>query len=169
MTLDMYFLVLGVAFVGTLVFATLADIRSRTVPNFFTLVLVGLFVLWIVPQASIQEVTSALGAMAIALSLTFLLWHFDIVGGADVKIFSACALFAGLEGLAEFAGWTTLVGGLAAIGLLLTAVLRKGPTKAMRDSRNRRIDRASVPYVVAISCGAIITAFNDNWFRLVSA
>jgi prepilin peptidase CpaA len=169
MTVDWYFKALGMAFLATLLFATISDVRSRTVPNYFTLVLLGLFGLWIIPQASVTELGSALGAMAIALSFTFLLWHFDIVGGADVKVFTVCAMFAGLEGLGQFAGWTALVGGLAAIGLLLTAVMRRGPTAAMRDSRNRRTDRASVPYVVAISAGAIITALNDNWFRLVSA
>jgi prepilin peptidase CpaA len=168
MKLDWYFLALGLAFLATLLFATVSDVRQRTVPNQVTLILVALFGLWFLPQASLAELGSAIGAMAIALSITFLLWHFELVGGADVKVFSACALFAGLDGLGQYAGWTALVGGVAAIAMLLTAILRKGPTKAIRDSRNRRIDRASVPYIIAISAGAIITAVNNNWFRIGS-
>jgi prepilin peptidase CpaA len=165
---DWYFLALGLAFLGTLSFATVADIKARTVPNLVSIGLVILFGLWFLPQAGLATLGSALGAFAIALSVTFLLWHFDIIGGADVKVFSACALFAGLDGLGQYASWTALVGGVAACAMLLIAFLRKGPTRAVKDARTGRGGRTSVPYVIAISCGAIITAISENWFRLAA-
>jgi prepilin peptidase CpaA len=161
-----YFLCLGVVFVAVLGFAVLADLRSRQVPNLATIALLGLFILWALPQFSLALVISSVGAFVIALCTTFILWRLDYIGGADVKIFSALALYTGMDGLAGFAGWTAFIGGLVALVLLFSIALRKGPVKAVRDARDRSKVRNSVPYLVAIAGSALIAAFNQDWFRL---
>jgi prepilin peptidase CpaA len=148
-------LAVAAALGGLLLTAAVTDFRVRRIPNWTVIAIIVLFIPAIIFGALTPTVGSALAAAAIGFAVTFALYWFNIFGAGDAKLFSAAALFTGLAGLAQFALFTTLVGGLMAVGVLILrprAVMR-GMTKRGREEGKLR----GIPYGVAIAAGAIIT------------
>ena len=138
------------ALTGVLIWAAVSDIRLRKIPNRTVVFVVGLFVLWAIAGQG-AGLISALEAAAIAFIVTTSLYAFKVLGAGDAKLFSAAALFAGLNHLALFALVTTLVGGAIAV-----ASLARNPTRAlvMFTLKGNGDYGRGVPYGVAIAIGA---------------
>jgi len=133
--------------------AALTDIIWRRIPNWIVIALLGLYFLTLALGVAPSTWSSALGAAAIVLVATYILFHLGVFGAGDAKLFSAVALFTGLGNLAEFALMTVLIGGLMALGVLVLYPKRvmRGLTAAGRAKNTGR----GVPYGVAIALGGI--------------
>jgi prepilin peptidase CpaA len=142
--------------------ATISDCRHRLIPNWVSLGLVLAFV----PYGLLHLESTAFLLAIMAAGLLFLLasipFHVGWLGGGDVKLLAAGALWTGWDGLLDLLILTTLVGGLIALGMLagrLAARLRaRGRTGAEH--------MASVPYGVAISAAIVwttLTAHTGGW------
>ena len=108
-----------VLFVAILLAAAISDAMRRKIPNWTVLALVGLFIVAAVLKLTPTDPWWALGAAGIAFVVTYGLYHFDIIGAGDAKLFTAAALFAGMKFLPLFALLTALAGGLYAVGFVL--------------------------------------------------
>jgi prepilin peptidase CpaA len=102
-----------------LLLAAAYDLRSRRVPN----VLVGVAaVAGLIAQSragGVSSIASGGAAAAVAIALLFPFWKRGGLGGGDVKLAGAVALWVGLRSLPTFALGTALAGGVTALTCLL--------------------------------------------------
>jgi len=153
------------------------DVRFRVIPNIVPAGLVAVFACYAAVALSLGDLPGHLAA-AVALFLpAFLLWSRGLVGGGDVKLMTATALWAGLGDLGGFLLFTALAGGVLALAQALRAhwlmtlaatvpglgsvvsTLTAGeqtPTHAdVEPSTPPRPDRPTIPYGVAIATGGL--------------
>ena len=99
--------------------AAVTDLRSRRIPNQISLVLAGLALVRIGMALAAGVGWSAAGLDLVAAVAVFALgacaFRLAILGGGDVKLIAAGALWFGLAGLAPFLLTTVLAGGLLAM------------------------------------------------------
>lgn len=152
-----------------LLFAAVADIRARIIPNRYPAAILLLF-----PAAAafgtFPDWPWHLLVFAASFAVCLGLFAAGLLGGGDAKLLPATALWAGPEVLPVFLLITATAGGVLALALLARHRLQ---TPA-------RIDGASaspptVPYGVAIAAGGavvaaqpLLNAFSPGW-SVVSA
>lgn len=149
-------------FTAGLLAAALSDHLSRRIPNGVVIGLVALYVAALAAGVAPTTAASGLGAAAITLAVTYPLFHFNVFGAGDAKLFTAAALYAGLPRLGTFALITVLVGGAIALGIIIFR-----PGRAIRAMTTRRRDpneKSGIPYGVAIALGALATAWMTPGF-----
>lgn len=137
-----------------LVLAAIEDIRARRISNNLSLMLLGLFtvraMVGIIAGHDILAATLWPLAVAAAVFLVGLaLFAVRLMGGGDVKLLAAMALFAGPALGLSFVLYVTVLGGLVAMALWVFSRLRSEP--APNDTK--------VPYGVAISLGGLWVCF----------
>ena len=139
-----------------LITAAVWDARALRIPNRLTLILAMAFL----PVAglagiSMQMIALHIGAGVAAFALLAVLFAFRLLGGGDVKLFAATALWLGWANLAPFTLLVTIVGGVLSLVLLIG---RKcvGPSAEGDSWFKRRLNRAhNVPYGIAIAIGGL--------------
>lgn len=147
-----------------LIFAALVDATRYLIPNWISLALIVTFTLsaWIF-RIPMSDVALAVGMSFAALIVGMGLFAAGWLGGGDVKLLAACALWMGAKAGVHFVLYTTLAGGL--FGLLLLAMrslwlqpwVGTGPAWWVRLVK----PGSSVPYGVAIALGAL-AAFPES-------
>ena len=146
--------------IATTVFATLlgaaaiSDIRHLRIPNLIPLLLVAGFVL----QAAfggVQGMTGHLVAMLIVLVLLVPLFAMNALGGGDVKLLAAAALWLGLADLPLLLVGVALLGGIfTAIWLPLRWVVSRAlPHQPLPASLQLK---AALPYGVPIGIASLL-------------
>lgn len=148
--------VIPALFLAPLAVAAAFDLGQLRIPNWVNLALALLFLpaLWLGPREVSLLAHAGTGALVLAAGL--LMFAAGWLGGGDVKLAAACALWLGPgPQLAEFALWTALAGGVlvawlglgraaARLGLvLLPPALRRG---------------AVIPYGAAMAAGGAMVA-----------
>lgn len=142
--------------------AAASDCLRLIIPNRIVALVPGLFAVTAALAPGSVAWVSHLGAAALVLCLGYGLMHLKLIGGGDVKLWSAVALWTGFESLGEQSLLTALLGGALAMALLLARVgtdkLASHATAPTRTTSIPRILRsgAPVPYGVAISAAAVI-------------
>lgn len=127
--------------------AAVSDLVGRRIPNAICLVLAAFGLARFVMTAPGWEI--ALLELAIAVGLLgvgAMLFNRGLVGGGDVKLLAAGALWLGLGGVAPFLMITALVGG----GLALLWIARRALVPSLCKQS------LELPYGVAISTGGIL-------------
>ena len=149
--------VLGV-FAALVIGAAVRDLASFTIPNWISLALVLAFA----PAALLAHVSLAdiglsfavgAGVLILAAGMFALGW----IGGGDAKLMAAAALWLGLRGLAPFAIYTAIAGGLLALALVALRSAWVRPLTAGAPAWTQRLATPgeSAPYGVAIAVGAL--------------
>jgi prepilin peptidase CpaA len=148
----------GVVLGSALVAAAASDARTRRIPNELTggLALVGV----IVATVGVGRVTITESLMAGALSFTagLVLQLVRLVGGGDVKLFSALSTWLGFTGSARALLATALFGGVLAL-VIVARRPHRARVSGLRLPEDDRDDSAHVPYGVAIALGGLLTWF----------
>lgn len=163
-------------FTALLVIAAVGDWRRYLIPNWISLALLALYPLFALssnllgpPAAAVPWLASLLVA-SIAFILLAGLFALNKLGGGDVKLISALALWAGPGLIAGFLIVTSLAGGVLSLITLARAWLqrrRQSPTLTSKeegsvtqsgDSDNDAAEDTKalaqpIPYGVAIACG----------------
>ena len=146
---DWLFIALGIL----MLIAAVSDVASRKIPN---LVVVGVIIGAIVAVVIEGFSTSLWKNAALFVGLLVLgTWSFSkgYVGGGDVKLLAAAALWFGLLDGARMIAAVFLTGGVLTIVLLMTRVAIGGATKKSK----------MIPYGVAIALGVVGTGL---WLRI---
>lgn len=154
-SLNFLHLSIAIAITGVLVWAGISDVRSRKIPNACTIAIIALFAIWALSEKGVGT-GSALAAAAISFVIGFGLYSLNLMGAGDVKLFSALALFTGLELLGTFTLATAVSGGVVALSFLIARPARKN---AMVGLKGKDDHRHSVPYGVAIGLGALLVVW----------
>jgi prepilin peptidase CpaA len=147
MTVSLLPLTAAAGFAILLLLAAASDVRSYTIPNWISIALVLGFALAVPFSAGqIPVVYHVLTACAVFAG-TFVLFWLRLMGGGDVKLWAAVALWLGPDLIATHVILVAVLGGLLGVVLLV------------RRTAGRRSDvqplRSSVPYGVPIAAAAL--------------
>jgi prepilin peptidase CpaA len=160
--------VLTLAGLAVLVLAATHDFAVRTVPNSFAVVLlmVGIGLRLLTP-GSLHWGALAAGVM---FGLTFLFWRFGWMGGGDVKLLTAAAMFVPPPHVFLLVSGTALAGGvLALVYAVLSRVIRRPAgadrphdllRRIIRCEQWRMARRGPLPYAAAIAAGGVIATLH---------
>ncbi len=107
---------------GLLVTGALNDIDCRRLPNWLTAAVAILYALFVAVSPTPIDWMSAFVVAGLVFTVGFACFAFQLMGGGDVKLMAALALWAGIEHIALFLTVTSLAGGLLS---LVTIVLRR--------------------------------------------
>lgn len=144
-----------------------SDLRHRRIPNAISgFVFVAALVVRAIDQGALASLTGV-GAAALVVAALYRPWLMGGIGGGDVKLAAATAAWVGFGQLPWFALSTAVAGGAVALvcyGLARAparADIRANLTVAVLHSElpsvpSHRAGHMSVPYALAIACGAVV-------------
>ncbi|HUZ74861.1 MAG TPA: prepilin peptidase [Stellaceae bacterium] len=153
-------------YVFLLVMAALSDGSNLRIPNWLTASLAAVF-----PAAALAfgHQVDWLSHFAAALAVfagAAMFFALRLMGGGDVKLLAAVALWTGLHGVVPFLAVTAVIGGLMALVQLLLrrpmaqvtllAVLHRLPAIAQRGS--------PIPYGIPIAAAGILMVPSFSFF-----
>lgn len=149
-------------FAGLMATAAFEDFRRLVIPN---RLVIALCILWPVHLSTAPNLTLAAGLTAAGCGLAVflggaVLFSRGLIGGGDVKLLSAAALWAGPSATLPLLVLTGLLGGLLTLALLSPAGVyfaharRNAPVLA--DVAMTQTNPIAVPYGVAIAAAAVI-------------
>jgi len=144
-----------------LVFAALHDIGFRTVPN---RVSAALLLCGLVLRVITGDIVWGLVCGAAVFAVTYGCWRFGWMGGADVKLLTASAVFVSPMMVPTLLLATSIAGGIIAVFYLLGSRVAPRPNAAKPDGLLRRAlrcelrrlrRRGPLPYAAAIATGGV--------------
>jgi prepilin peptidase CpaA len=144
-----------IAFGALLVAASCCDVLRLRIPNLIPLALVALFALQILVGRGVQAPLDHLLAMGLTLLILMPLFALNMLGGGDVKLLAAVALWLGMNKLAALLILVGIVGGIFALfWLAMRWVIRTG-------LRERKLPRslqahAPLPFALPIMIVAVL-------------
>lgn len=158
--------------VAVALFAAVMDVRSRRIPNWFTLPTLAGALLLQVTIGGLHALALSFVASLLAGSLFLVLFFAGGMGGGDVKLIAAIAAGIGLSNTGALLALTALCGGVMALVVIVwhghvrqsirnvghIAVhhyengLEPHPELNVRNKRNLRL-----PYALAITAGTLLT------------
>ncbi|AIN16030.1 Type IV prepilin peptidase TadV/CpaA [Yersinia pseudotuberculosis] len=133
--MDVIRLSLMVLIVSQLLFVCYSDIRHRIISNKFVIsIACNAIILSLVTHHTVSIIIPI-----VALFIGYIIFHFNVMGGGDVKLITALLLALTAEQSLNFIIYTAVMGGVVmVVGLLI----------------NRAdIQKRGVPYAVAITAG----------------
>lgn len=159
MMATLHYLALG-GFTVLMAAAAFEDFRRFTIPNWLTL---GICALWPVSQLAAPSAAGAIGGLACGLAVFVVgavLFARGYIGGGDVKLLAAAALWAGPALLPSLLIVTGLLGGVLALILLspVGAFLVSG-TRAQLGfaaAPETAVTSTPVAYGIAIAAASLI-------------
>ena len=160
MSFPLHFVPLA-GFAGLMTAAAVEDIRRLVIPN---AIVTGLCVLWPLQLASASTISlnGSIGAALCAAAVFAagaLLFSRGLMGGGDVKLLAAAALWAGPATTPALLVVTAVLGGILAVALLSPLVLRAVFAPAAAGAALKRMP---VPYGVAIAGASLIVTIPPN-------
>lgn len=155
----------GAAMIG----AAAYDVTTLTIPNWISLILVGLFpVLALSAGLSWSEIGVHVAIGLGALVIGMVLFATRIVGGGDAKLFAALALYMGTW-VGSFVFAVAVAGGvLAFVVLLMRWIALSGITARFAWVQHLTKAGAGIPYGVAIAAGGLFVFPATHLFTLAS-
>ena len=154
---------------GLLAIAASHDLRRRTIPNWISAALALLWVGWAAAEARLGPAGGAIGIAALVLTVGYVAWLGGFLGGGDVKLLAATALWAGTAGVATFLLATAVGGGVLALAVGVRRRIEVARERGGGLARSRELPAprsvlpaatasasfTSVPYAAAILAGAV--------------
>lgn len=149
-------------FAGLMATAAVEDWRRLVIPN---PVVVALCALWPLHLAAVPGMTlmggfGAAGCAAAVFIAGALLFSRGLVGGGDVKLLTAAALWAGPGATPALLVVTAVFGGLLTLVLLLPMAVRAVLPAVFPAAT--RAGPPAVPYGVAIAAAALVVTIPPN-------
>ena len=142
-----------VLFAGLLLAAAWSDARSYTISNRLNGAIAALYIPYVLSAPVPVEWMPAVLVAGTILLIGFGLFAFGHMGGGDVKLLTASALWAGPELTLAFLLLTAIAGGLLSAVLLMQN--RYGWVLGFASGD----DAAVVPYGIAIASGGLFVSF----------
>jgi len=138
--------ILLVALGAILIVAAIIDVRTFTISNKLNLTVALLAPLyWWAAQVPLWPDVGIQVAIAAAVFVLFALaFYAGMMGGGDVKLAAALALWFSLQSTIKFLVVTSLAGGVLTLGILAWHKVK------------RREGRPEIPYGVAIAVGGLV-------------
>ncbi len=148
---------------GLLLWAATNDVLHFRIPNRLSLAIAALYPVyalaaWLAgaPVYAVGGAAAGLGALIVG----FILFNSGLLGGGDVKLMSAVALWAGLSCLVPLLLVVGAAGGLLSLGMVAAkavSYMRQPATRPAGLPVWRALVRQPAPYGVAIAIGGLFT------------
>lgn len=151
-----------VIWVITLTVAAISDLRAFKIPNILPAIIILLFCIVHAISGFSAILLPNLLHFLLALAIGMLLFGRGWIGGGDAKLYAAVALWFNWGGAVPLVFLTTLSGLALSIVFVVVRMSGAGRNKAGTDQPKKRTERR-IPYGVAISAGAILTAAWIGW------
>jgi prepilin peptidase CpaA len=139
--------------------AALSDWARYVIPNQIPLAVAGLFVMhagvFLARGGVPMTLVWAMACGVVVFAGGAFLFAQKVLGGGDVKLMAACALWAGPNHIVEFIMVTTLYGALLSAAFLLPAFRPKSETADAEYGVAAALKRR-LPYGLAIATGAVV-------------
>ena len=151
--------VVFVGFATLLIAAAYSDLRRFEIPNAISIALVLLYPVFLLTGSGITHPVIAVAIAVAAFLIGGGLFAAGWLGGGDVKLFAAVALWVSPAGFPDFLVGTALFGGVLALilmtkhGATLAGRFQIAPPVAAMSALKR-----PMPYGVAIAVAGIVTA-----------
>jgi prepilin peptidase CpaA len=157
--------VLQLAFLICVSFAVITDFRTLLIPNWISLALLAAFAPFAVLHLPLGAIGGHVLVMAIVFALTAFFFVVGWMGGGDVKLMSAVALWMGPGHVAPFVVLMALLGGMLAISLMAMEKFGRWLDPGVFNlALFRRLgelaDGRQCPYGVAIGVAGFIVSFD---------
>lgn len=151
-----------------LIAASVADVRSRRVPNWLTIALLALGLTARTLAGGLDALAGGLLGTALGTALLIVPFARGWLGGGDVKLLGAIGAWLGPEFIVWSALYGTAAGGVLSVVYVLGFVPREVRQDVMANFKAmlllRRVEappvreaRYSPPYALALGVGAVIT------------
>jgi prepilin peptidase CpaA len=139
--------------------AAIQDVRKFKIANGFSIALALLFPVYAI--AADISIWPHLLTGVIVFGVGFGLFALRLLGGGDVKLISAAALWAGPQFILVFLIATTAIGGILSLFCAMMALAKSRKKKGKRANEKAiPWQKAPVPYGMAIACGGWIVLVN---------
>lgn len=140
-----------------MIYAALSDLRSYTLPNFISIILVAaVAVIFAIIQPPLEMIGWHIGVAAIVFVIGFIMFMTGILGGGDVKVIAALALWFGPGNFIAFFSLMAILGGLLAVALILFRRISLSDKYLKNKMINGLHDKnEGIPYGVAIAIAAL--------------
>ena len=147
-------------FAAVLIWAAVQDLLSLRISNWTTLAVLALYPVYVLSAAQMVAMPMALAIGGFVFLVGFVLFHFKLFGGGDVKLSAAVALWAGARGVLGCLLTVAVVGGLLAM-MTMTPLRLLLPYMAV--ATRVKVDLAhlmqlQIPYGVPIAAGGLFVA-----------
>ncbi len=142
-------------------YAALSDLRAFRIPNMCTVLLLGLYPAHVWLSPSPIDIVGAFVVATISFAVCFAIYATGRLGGGDVKLISALALWAGPTLIAELLVITTFAGGILSLIYLsrFRDVIALNFERVGEASARDHVLAEKLPYGVAIACGGSVVLF----------
>jgi len=152
-------------FPGLMAFAAFSDLFTMTISNRLSLALAGGFaVLTVVSGLPLPAIGMHVGAAALVLVASFLLFTQGWIGGGDAKLAAATALWFGFDHLLDYLIYASLFGGVLTIAILQFRRWPLPEVLARQGWIQRLHERAGgVPYGIALAAAAMVIYPQTGW------
>ena len=148
-------MIVTVGFGGLLLAGSCFDVLKLRIPNIIPAGLVALFALQILVGRTLQAPLDHLLAMGLALLILLPLFALHMLGGGDVKLLAAVALWLGMHKLAALLILVGIVGGAFALfWLAMRWLIRTGLPD--RDLPRSLQAHAPLPFALPIMIVAVL-------------
>ena len=149
-----------IGFAAVLVWAAVQDLFTLRISNWTTLAVLALYPVYVLSAAQTVALPAALVLGGLVFLVGFVLFHFKLFGGGDVKLLAAVALWAGAPLVVGFLLTVAVVGGVLAIvsmtPLRLLLPYMAAATRIKVDMA--RLMQLQIPYGVPIAAGGLFVA-----------
>lgn len=144
-----------------LVVAAWQDLRTLHISNSLPLSIVGAFVLWatlglVAGTLTVEGMALSAGGAAVLFLVAAAGFAAGMMGGGDVKLGAAVALFAGPTLMLDFLLVVGIVGGI--LGFIVLTGVQIGPAANPDGSTMRSRLQSRLPYGPAIAAGGLWVA-----------
>jgi prepilin peptidase CpaA len=148
---------LSIYFIFSMLAVIYFDATRYIIPNWLIGSMLVLYpvALYFSPEA--VDWKMALAGMGIVFAVGYVLFAKGWMGGGDIKLITACALWVGWEKLPDFIVLFALFGGLLSVLLVILRKIAPHITKRRGDALPRMLqEKAPVPYGLAIAVGFLM-------------
>ena len=150
-------IVMAIGLLALLAWAVVTDLKARIIPNTVPVLVIGLYALRTAVNWPHPALFADLAVAVAVLIIGFILFARNWVGGGDVKLIAALALWAGPQHMMAMAFVISLAGGVIAAGMLVAAMAARPRAAGEGDAAATAatVMRRPVPYAVAIAAGGL--------------
>jgi len=147
-------------YVFPLVLAGISDFRTLRIPNYLTVALAAAFPLAALAAGQPIDWLSHLEAGLIVFVAGAALFAFNFMGGGDVKLLAATALWAGLGQVLPLLATVALVGGVFSIVVLLLRhpLVQTTILTSLRRLPDFMQKKMPIPYGIPIAVAGLLMA-----------
>ena len=150
--------------------AALHDFAVRTVPNYFSVLLFAAGFALRFLSGGVHGLEWGLAASGLMFLLTFIFWRLRWMGGGDVKLLTAAAIFVAPLAVPMLVTFTALAGGALALLFVIGRRVARRPVRARPQHLLPRLLRCEqwrlhrggpLPYAAAIAVGGVIATLHS--------